>query len=233
MSISPAKIVTLRKDRGWSQEKLATMSGVSERTIQRAEKDGSCSLETKLALAAVFEISPTELSGPANEGQAKQSVTYKTDWSGALGLFVLGLLAPAMVLLTATEGQWELTSAAIVWGLTIVIVMMNFGAKATYNFFDKTSWIVKHPSYVQGLNHYISLGNSVIKFAYIIGIAATIVTSLTIAVHAPEMLGDKVKYFSIVIRPLVHAMLFNELWIRPYKSKMERMWAMQLSTSKS
>src|ERR1700756_5133733 len=32
MKISPEKLVLLRKERGWSQEKLAAMSGISERT---------------------------------------------------------------------------------------------------------------------------------------------------------------------------------------------------------
>ncbi|MCB1593860.1 MAG: helix-turn-helix transcriptional regulator, partial [Xanthomonadales bacterium] len=60
MTISTDKLIQLRKDRGWSQEKLAAISGISVRTIQRAEKDGTCSLETKLALATVLEISPAE-----------------------------------------------------------------------------------------------------------------------------------------------------------------------------
>jgi transcriptional regulator with XRE-family HTH domain len=51
-----------RKDNGWSQELLAKASGLSLRTIQRAEKDGNSSAETQLALSAAFDISPKELS---------------------------------------------------------------------------------------------------------------------------------------------------------------------------
>ncbi|MCB1586239.1 MAG: helix-turn-helix transcriptional regulator, partial [Xanthomonadales bacterium] len=36
MTISTDKLIQLRKDRGWSQEKLAAISGISVRTIQRA-----------------------------------------------------------------------------------------------------------------------------------------------------------------------------------------------------
>jgi len=223
MIVSATKIVSLRKDRGWSQEKLATMSGVSQRTIQRVEKDGNCSLETKLALSSVFEISPVKLSNAEQNEEANKIITYKTDWGGAFGLLILGLFAPIIILLTGTNGQWELASAIIVWGLTIVFAIMNFGAKTTYRFFDNTSWIVKSPSYVSGLNDMIALAQSIIKYAYTIGIIAMIVTSLTLAVHAPDKLNNKIEFVTLVIRPLAHAVIFMELWIRPYKKKMERM----------
>jgi len=59
--LSPERIRHLRKENGWSQELLAKASGLSLRTIQRAEKDGNSSAETQLALAAAFNISPQEL----------------------------------------------------------------------------------------------------------------------------------------------------------------------------
>ncbi|MCF6231737.1 MAG: helix-turn-helix domain-containing protein [Rhodobacteraceae bacterium] len=45
----------LRLDRGWSQEQLAEISGVSTRTIQRIERGRNASLESLKCLAAVFE----------------------------------------------------------------------------------------------------------------------------------------------------------------------------------
>lgn len=45
----------LRLERGWSQEELAAISGVSVRTIQRLENGGRASLETLKCLAAAFE----------------------------------------------------------------------------------------------------------------------------------------------------------------------------------
>jgi transcriptional regulator with XRE-family HTH domain len=46
----------LRTERGWTQEHLAQLTGLSVRSIQRIERGQSCSLETQNALAAVFEI---------------------------------------------------------------------------------------------------------------------------------------------------------------------------------
>lgn len=61
-NLSPERVKYFRKDNGWSQELLAKASGLSLRTIQRAEKDGNSSVETQLALAAAFDISPKALS---------------------------------------------------------------------------------------------------------------------------------------------------------------------------
>ncbi len=52
----------LRKEHNWSQEQLATLSGLSTKTIQRIESGQSASLETQKCLASVFEIELTQLT---------------------------------------------------------------------------------------------------------------------------------------------------------------------------
>lgn len=51
-----------RKKQSWSQDQLASVSGLSHRTIQRIENEGSCSLDSKKALAAAFDINANELN---------------------------------------------------------------------------------------------------------------------------------------------------------------------------
>ena len=58
------KFRSLRLARAWSQEQLAELSGMSVRTVQRIENGDQPSLETLSALAAVFEVSVADLSGP-------------------------------------------------------------------------------------------------------------------------------------------------------------------------
>lgn len=57
-------IQKLRLQRGWSQEQLAEVSGLSVRTIQRIERGQSPSLETINALSAVFEVDLSQLREP-------------------------------------------------------------------------------------------------------------------------------------------------------------------------
>ena len=52
----------LRVKNKWSQEQLATMSGLSARTIQRVESGESASFETLKSLASVFEIDMNKLT---------------------------------------------------------------------------------------------------------------------------------------------------------------------------
>ena len=59
-------IQKLRLKRGWSQQQLAELSGLSVRTIQRIEGGQVASLETQKSLAAVFEIDLTDLQGEPN-----------------------------------------------------------------------------------------------------------------------------------------------------------------------
>lgn len=51
----------LRLQRGWSQEQLAELSGLSIRTIQRIERGHKPSLESLKSLAAVFDTSVSKL----------------------------------------------------------------------------------------------------------------------------------------------------------------------------
>ena len=55
------QIQKFRLQRGWSQEQLAEVSGLSVRTIQRIESGQTPSLDTLNALAAVFDVDLSHL----------------------------------------------------------------------------------------------------------------------------------------------------------------------------
>lgn len=78
-------IKKLRTERSWSQDHLAVVSGLSLRTIQRIENDGTCSLESRRALAAVFEIHPSSLDGTATTSAFAGNLGGRTyGFSGAI-----------------------------------------------------------------------------------------------------------------------------------------------------
>jgi transcriptional regulator with XRE-family HTH domain len=67
----------LRLQRGWSQEQLAELSGLSVRTIQRIERGLPASNETLKSLASVFEIDFSTL-------QATQEPAMTTNMNATL-----------------------------------------------------------------------------------------------------------------------------------------------------
>ncbi len=55
------RIAALRRERGWTQERLAEASGVAVRTVQRLEGGKDASLETLSALARALEVPVRDL----------------------------------------------------------------------------------------------------------------------------------------------------------------------------
>jgi transcriptional regulator with XRE-family HTH domain len=68
-------IQKLRLQRGWSQEQLAELSGLSVRTIQRLERGQTASVESLKALGAAFEIDFSHLKEPEMDTTLSQSVS--------------------------------------------------------------------------------------------------------------------------------------------------------------
>ena len=85
-------VKALRLKKSWSQEKLATASGLSLRTVQRAENSGTSSLETKLALSAALNIPAEKLMPTSSKTPHKQNTViygYNRCWY-RLSLFIFG-----------------------------------------------------------------------------------------------------------------------------------------------
>lgn len=124
------KIRQLRLARAWFQEQLAEIAALSVRTVQRVENGERPGLETLSALAAVFEISVTELSAgkfPGEQALAhnvararlrlrEEKRFYKKRVSAIL---VLALLA-AMNLLLSPENLWFLGVTAV-WSALLLL----------------------------------------------------------------------------------------------------------------
>jgi transcriptional regulator with XRE-family HTH domain len=67
-----SRVEQLRRGRGWPQEQLANISGVSVRTIQRLENGENVSFATLKAVAAAFDLDIRDLTEepPSSVGQA-------------------------------------------------------------------------------------------------------------------------------------------------------------------
>ncbi|MBA6231328.1 MULTISPECIES: DUF4177 domain-containing protein [unclassified Colwellia] len=61
MKINANLVIDLRNKKSWSQDELAIATGLNLRTIQRIENEASVSLQSKKALASVFDINIHDL----------------------------------------------------------------------------------------------------------------------------------------------------------------------------
>lgn len=119
----------LRLGRGWSQETLAEVSGLSVRTIQRLERGGKASLETLSALAAVFELDVANLSKETSmtttsevTEQEREALEYVRDIKGFYSHLIVYLIAvPLFVaagLYYPTDQTWYVWPI-LGWGLGV------------------------------------------------------------------------------------------------------------------
>lgn len=106
----PARLQTLRGKRGWSQEELAHVSGVSARTIQRLESGTPPSLETSRAIAAAFDLEPHEVfEAEPNQQPGKRAGLYGAQWGirGALVGYASAVAAVTYALLSGQASGFE------------------------------------------------------------------------------------------------------------------------------
>lgn len=106
MKAKSSLIRKLRTERLWSQEHLATISGLGLRTIQRLESRGSGANESIKALASVFEVDADSLVWRDGTYQ-----TYKHRQWGTVTL--VGMIILAATILAIHDATQIFPSAAI------------------------------------------------------------------------------------------------------------------------
>src|SRR5690606_26103427 len=93
MKLSPTAIRRFREARNWSQEQLASASGLSLRTIQRVETAGTASRETRVCLAAAFGVDVGALAEVKPDAAGAQA----PDTSMAFSLVGAAMLLAALL----------------------------------------------------------------------------------------------------------------------------------------
>lgn len=132
MKVDSEKLRLLRETRGWSQEHLAAVAGISARTLQRMEADGSASADSRMAVAAALGLDAAELcASPAptaaasnTTGEARfvrKPATVRRGWLIHLALYVLvcGALLLSNLLANGAPG-WAVWPA-LGWGLGVTL----------------------------------------------------------------------------------------------------------------
>ena len=134
MNINRSLILALRKQRSWSQDELAVAAGLNLRTVQRIERSGVASLQSRKALAAAFDIEISELDSPEETMKTQYEyrvVRFEMKWNalgGKLGTDFAAIEKQMNVL--GAEG-WELVKVSEIIGAGIATVALIATFKRT------------------------------------------------------------------------------------------------------
>ena len=96
VKVDSDKIKSERAKRAWSQVHLATVAGISLRTLQRIEKTGTASQESVRALASALSLAVSDLQ-LANDGAPRSGVSIHLQWTWGLPLRVAMLLVAGLI----------------------------------------------------------------------------------------------------------------------------------------
>ena len=132
-------IQKLRLQRGWSQQQLAELSGLSARTIQRIENGQPASAESLKSLASVFEIdfstltSEQDMSATTSSKQDEQLALARVrrikGFYIHLAQYVVVISVLAMINLVTHPSKLWFFWPALGWGIGILA-----HAAATFEF---------------------------------------------------------------------------------------------------
>ena len=128
----------LRKQKYWSQDQLAQLSGLSIRTIQRIERDQKAGLESLKALSAVFDIEISELQREAVDAvgmitaEQTDKETKEAYAEGVKGLYKLMAIAvfslvPIFFLALDDTAEWGFIGlmTVVTWCIIIGVYALN------------------------------------------------------------------------------------------------------------
>lgn len=218
MNISGDKIKSLRIDHGWSQDRLAKVSGLSLRTIQRIEGGDSCSVESKLSLAATFEVSPQNLC----DEQVQTVVADELDMS-RLSAFVL-VLSTLGCLLWLSGGAkifFDPISLCTILLLAPSLTILSKGFSNTVNCLLLLRWLYVKPALGTGMANCVRTLHKLILHLYACSAIACLLSLIGLLSQSDitsEHIGN---YLAIVILPVLYAAILAELVFRPIKFKAE------------
>ena len=112
-------IKNLRLENGWSQEKLAYLTTLSTRTIQRIEKDDNASLESLNLLASAFKLDIKELQEKLKNKGNQVTNKSETKKDKKIVIFILvNLMLFTINMITSTKYLWFIYPL-LGWGIPL------------------------------------------------------------------------------------------------------------------
>ncbi|OKB68565.1 DNA-binding protein [Serratia marcescens] len=138
------RIRPLRLEKGWSQEQLATIAGLSTRTVQRIENGEQASLETLTAIAAALGVQVSDLNAQpqpetpndvSEEQRIRRQVAAESKLlSMAVRFAFIGALLFAINWFTHPQYLWSLWA---IGGMSIALIMRAVRTLLLRNVFSR------------------------------------------------------------------------------------------------
>ena len=223
--ISSDKLKELRHQHGWSQEQLATISGVSVRTIQRIEKSGECSLESKMALAGAFSVSVEYLNNISGDGYDYKGVSFKDN---LVSWAVLLVILFGILLVSGSGSIYErlhinLFVMAAFWLASVIRAQgsesVGFTCKLVLGIFSKTLQDIPVRQSIINLNQQIKLVYASALFAFVF-LALQLLDG---NILSSEQSVDRfvMQMAQSAIAAIIYSVFFAEFLLRSAKLKLE------------
>ncbi|KKZ15552.1 MULTISPECIES: helix-turn-helix domain-containing protein [Serratia] len=137
------RIRPLRLEKGWSQEQLATIAGLSTRTVQRIENGEQASLETLTAIAAALGVQVSDLNAPPQTPQEetpeaqrlrRQVAAEGKLLSMAVRFAFIGAILLAVNVFTHPHYLWALWA---IGGMSLALIMRAVRTLLLRNVFSR------------------------------------------------------------------------------------------------
>ncbi|AQQ67097.1 hypothetical protein Mag101_05155 [Microbulbifer agarilyticus] len=116
VQVNTKKIISLRKERAWSQQQLAEVASISLRTIQRIEKSANASQESVKSISSAFSLTPADILVKETEKSSvvKRAQQYFGGMLAIVGALLLytsfSTASPIMLKVDASANNEQLAS---------------------------------------------------------------------------------------------------------------------------
>lgn len=216
--VSKEIVKQLRLQHGWSQEQLASITSISTRTVQRIEKSGDCSLESKMALASAFGISPDELNQDLSN---KLKVHNKS----SSGIFYIGILLLVLGFVYIFGGTLQiLIHQQIIAIFVLAFLAMSFMANGSENTFAIFTLLKRFVFGVGKLTNpqlFVRTIQRQIIHSYASGGVACLLSSLLLISSSNNGNDFYLVLTLYVVISLLYSIILSELVLRPTKQRLE------------
>mgnify|MGYP002335697115 CR=1 FL=1 len=151
MKVNIKFIKQQRQNRLWSQEQLAEISGLSNRTIQRIESTGNASTDSIQALCSIFDCDLDTLKVPESVSEFSSYSHTQLSWYMYIVFFIAGVFTINTAIAKYTVSAFDENSLLfLVLGITavflIVVSVLFYSLTITVNrqnvtwYFGPTFW---------------------------------------------------------------------------------------------